>query len=48
MSDEEFIKFLWNLLWDDLSDGNTPSDGVFEVLRDELNKRGIIDGDFPA
>lgn len=47
MNDEEFIKFLWRLLWDDLSDGDTPSDEEFETLKIELNRRGIIDGDFP-
>lgn len=48
MSDEELIKFLWKLLWDDLSDGDTPSDKEMETLRVELTKREIIDGEFPS
>lgn len=48
MSDKEFIQFLWSLLWDDISDGITPSDEEFQTLRKELNDRGIIDGEFPA
>jgi hypothetical protein len=46
MTDEEFIIYLWNLLWDDISDGDTPDEEDFEILRKELNNRGIIDGDF--
>jgi hypothetical protein len=48
MSDKEFIEFLWRLLWDDLSDGDTPSDSEMEILRVELTKREIIDGEFPS
>ena len=48
MTDKEFIEFLWGLLWNDLSDGDTPSKDEIEVLRIELSQRGIIDGEFPA
>lgn len=48
MNDEELIKFLWRLLWDDLSDGDTPSDEEMEILKVELTKRSIIEGEFPA
>lgn len=48
MNDKEFIEFLWNLLWADLSDGDTPSKEEIETLKVELTKREIIDGEFPA
>ena len=48
MSDKEFIEFLWNLLWADLSDGDTPDYTEMEILRVELTNRGILDGEFPA
>ena len=48
MNDPEFIEFLWRLLWNDLSDGDTPSQEEIKVLKIELTKRGIIDGEFPA
>lgn len=48
MNDEELIKFLWKLLWADLSDGDTPSTSEIETLKVELTNRGIIDGEFPA
>lgn len=48
MSDKEFIEFLWGLLWDDLSDGDTPSDAEQEILLKELTDRGILNGEFPA
>lgn len=48
MSDEDFIKFLWRLLWDDLSDGDTPTDMEWSTLLNELTLRGILDGEFPS
>lgn len=47
MNDKELIKFLWELLWNDLSDGDTPSDEELETLVRELTKRGILDGALP-
>lgn len=46
MTDFELIDFLWRLLWNELSDGDTPSDEEMETLRVELTLRGILDGDF--
>jgi hypothetical protein len=48
LSDKELIKFLWELLWNDLSDGDTPSDTEMDILRVELTNRGILDGEFPS
>lgn len=48
MTDEEFIEFLWGLLWADLSDGDTPSKEEMEILKTELTKRMIIEGEFPS
>lgn len=48
MSDKEFIEFLWKLLWGDLSDGDMPSKEEIEILKKELTKREIIDGEFPC
>ena len=41
MDDTEFILFLVKLLWDEVSDGDTPEDKDFNVIRDELLERGI-------
>lgn len=46
MTDMELISFLWNLLWGDLSDGDTPTTAELEILKQELTKRNILDGDF--
>ena len=48
MDDRDFIVFLWTLLWGDLSDGDMPTEAEMETLKFELNKREIIDGDFPC
>ena len=47
MTDHELIEFLWKLLWNDLSDGDVPSDDELYTLKTELTKRGILDGEFP-
>ncbi len=41
MNDQELIEFLWKLLWNDLSDGDVPSDDQLYTLKEELTKRGI-------
>jgi len=41
MTDKEFIEYLWKLLWDDLSDGDTPSNEDWDILRKELSARNI-------
>ena len=48
MSDQEFIVFLWTLLWDDLADGDVPSQKDLDILLTELTKRKILDGEFPS
>lgn len=48
MDDKQFIEFLWKLLWADLSDGDTPSKEEIEILKFELTKRMIIEGEFPS
>lgn len=48
MNDKEFIKFLWKLFWDLVSDGDEPSDTEMDILRVELTNRGILDGEFPS
>ena len=40
MTDEQFANFLFYLLWDDLTDGNTPSDSDFSIIKQEFEKRG--------
>ena len=41
MSDIEFIAWLVKLLWDDVTDGNTPDSSDFEIIKMELEKRGL-------
>jgi hypothetical protein len=41
MTDTELILFLCRLLWDDLSDGDTPDSKDFEILKKELSNRNI-------
>lgn len=48
MNDQELIEFLWKLLWNDLSDGDVPSADEIYTLKEELTKRGILDGEFPV
>jgi hypothetical protein len=40
-SDLKFISFLVCLLWNDLSDGETPEEEDFKRIREELEIRGI-------
>jgi len=39
MSDIEFILFLIQLLWNEVTDGDTPTDDDFDVIRKELVER---------
>jgi hypothetical protein len=48
MSDKQLIEFLWKLLWADLSDGDMPSEDDLFTLKEELTKRGILEGEFPS
>lgn len=41
MTDNELIQWLFDLLWDDLTDGNIPSDDELTVIKQELLKRGL-------
>ena len=47
MDDLTLIEFLFNLLWSDLTSGDTPSKEDLDILRTELTARGIIYGRFP-
>lgn len=41
MTDIELILYLCKLLWDDVSDGDTPSDEDFRIISHALEDRGI-------
>jgi hypothetical protein len=41
MTDPELILYLCRLLWDDISDGDTPMEEDWDTLRDELSSRDI-------
>ncbi len=48
---KEFIEFLWGLLWNDISDGDIPSNEEIQILKIELNRRDLLsntNGEFPA
>ena len=41
MTNEKFILFLCNILWEDLADGDIPSDEDWKTIRNELFERGL-------
>ena len=41
MTDGEFILFLVGLLWNDISDGEMPTEAEFNIIRTELENRHI-------
>lgn len=45
MTDIELIKYLWRLLANDLTDGDTPSNEELQIVWDELVKRGLEEGE---
>jgi hypothetical protein len=45
MTDKEFIIWLCELLWEDLSDGDVPDDADFDLIRKELQARDIDIGE---
>ena len=45
MTDLEFIKFLFDLLMNDITDGDTPDKKEIAILTEELKKRDIIKND---
>ena len=45
MTDLEFIKFLFDLLMNDITDGDTPDKKEIAILTEELKKRDIIKSD---
>jgi len=46
MTDYELIQQLFNLLWEDLTDGDTPTDAELSEVRLELEKRGLNSGSY--
>lgn len=41
MTETEFILFLIGLLWNDLTDGDTPSEEDFDLIREQVTKMGF-------
>ena len=39
MTDKEFVNFIFYLLWNDLTDGNTPTEEDFQKIKDEFLER---------
>lgn len=45
MTDRELIEYLWNLLANDITDGDVPSEEEYAVLEKEFKERGIIENE---
>lgn len=41
MTDEQFMVYLFMLLWNDLTDGDTPDDSDFDTIKEEFENRDI-------
>jgi len=49
MEDNELIEFMWKIIYDELSDGDMPSDKDIHTLVIELYRRDILDEpEFPC